>query len=48
MPYFIYFLYAVGVWLLAWSMVLGMSLLLRPGGDRRPLCLLDRDDILEP
>jgi hypothetical protein len=48
MPYFIYFLCAIGFWLLGWSVVLGMALLGRPGGDRRPLSLLDRDDIRGP
>jgi hypothetical protein len=48
MPYFVYFLCAVGFWLLGWIVVIGMGLLCRPGGDRRPLDLLDRDDILEP
>ena len=48
MPYFIYFLAALGFWLLGWTVVLGMALLSRTAGDRRPLSLLDQDDVLEP
>lgn len=47
MPHVLLFLCAVGLWLLGWTLLLGMSLLSRPGGDCRPLCLLDRDDIPE-
>ena len=45
---FLYFLGAVALWLLGWFVVLGMAWLCRPGGDCRPLHLLDRDDILAP
>lgn len=48
MPYFIYFLCAVGAWLLDWSVVPWMVLFDRASGDCRPLSLLDRADILEP
>ncbi|WP_374380017.1 hypothetical protein [Thermomonas sp.] len=47
MPYFIYFLAAIGFWLLGWTVVLGMALLSRTAA-RRPLSLLDQDDVLEP
>lgn len=43
-----FFLGAVAFWLLGWCVVLGMALSCRPGGDCRPLHLLDRDDILAP
>ena len=48
MAYFMYFLAAIGFWLLGWTVVLGMALLSRTAGDRRPLSLLHQDDVLEP
>ena len=48
MQYFVYFLCAVSFWMLGWSVVLGMALLGQPGGEQRPLSLLDRDDIPGP
>ena len=48
MAYFIYFLAAIGFWLLGWTVVLGMALLSRTAAARRPLSLLDQDDVLEP
>ena len=48
MQYFVYFLCAVGFWMLGWSVMLGLAVIDQSGGEQRPFCLLDGDDIPGP